>query len=194
MYCIYFSATISRQQKSLSTVAHPSQLPERLVSNPRTVAERRDNSRILQGLNFGHNDDIFNRGAQWQSTSAEPTKKTSVNGSKKLADGILNELFDSDSGEELRSISLFSHVRHFPSQRTTYRCIRLEPQSANTSSAAPRLPFLIAMTTIWTWKTGMSVVRGSQGEYYLKLGPIYGFTADSSVLDVPNTCINFFIL
>jgi len=95
------TATISRQQKSLSTVAHPSQLPERLVSNPRTVAERRDNSRILQGLNFGHNDDIFNRGAQWQSTSAEPTKKTSVNGSKKLADGILNELFDSDSENDL---------------------------------------------------------------------------------------------
>ena len=82
---------------------HPSQLPERLVSNPRTVAERRDNSRILQGLNLGHNDDIFNkggsRGTNRQSTSGKITKKTAGNGSNKLADGILNELFDSDSGE-----------------------------------------------------------------------------------------------
>lgn len=73
------------------------------MSNPRTVAERRDNSRILQGFNLGHNDDIFNkggsRGANWQSTSGKTTKKTAGNGSNKLADGILNELFDSDSGE-----------------------------------------------------------------------------------------------
>jgi len=99
------TASISRRGKSSSTVVHPSQLPERLVSNPRTVAERRDNSRILQGLNLGHNDDIFNkggsRGTNRQSTSGKITKKTAGNGSNKLADGILNELFDSDSENDL---------------------------------------------------------------------------------------------
>ena len=89
--------------------AHPSQLPGRLVPNPKTVAERRDNSRFLQAFNVGHNDDLFGKGVsrgaaddwQQQPKSGKATKKAAAGNGSKLADGILNELFDSDSENDL---------------------------------------------------------------------------------------------
>jgi hypothetical protein len=112
-----------RKQQAAPSPKHPSLQLDRLVSNPKTVAERRNNAKILTNFNQGHSDDIFGA-APGAASSLSPIRllpqATKKSAKTVGAGGILNELFDSDSENDLSIHSSRTPIgRYLERSRTT---------------------------------------------------------------------------
>ena len=121
-----------KRTKSLSSPPPPPPNLDRLVANPKTVAARQMNTKILREFNRDHMDDIFDTGVV---TSAKPRssrgRPKARNSSSKKADNIIDDLFNSDSENDISIHSSRTPIGNYLSRSRNQTPLPPAPEEEN---------------------------------------------------------------